>query len=81
MHCLSTSAFSTLCFILSAIDGKIKQHVCIKFCMKLGKSATETLEMLHEAFGEYSLRWTAVFEWHSRFKAGRVSVEDDERSG
>jgi hypothetical protein len=21
------------------------------------------------------------FEWHSRFKAGRVSVEDDERSG
>jgi hypothetical protein len=22
-----------------------------------------------------------VFEWHSRFKAGRVSVEDDERSG
>jgi hypothetical protein len=25
--------------------------------------------------------WAAVFEWHSRFKAGRVSVEDDERSG
>jgi hypothetical protein len=22
-----------------------------------------------------------VFEWHSRFKAGRVSVEDDEHSG
>jgi hypothetical protein len=36
------------------MDGKIEQHVCIKFCMKLGKSATETLEMLCEAFGEYS---------------------------
>jgi hypothetical protein len=24
---------------------------------------------------------TAVFIWHSRFKAGQVSVEDDERSG
>jgi hypothetical protein len=23
----------------------------------------------------------AVFEWHSRFKVGRVSVEEDERSG
>jgi hypothetical protein len=22
-----------------------------------------------------------VFQWHSRFQAGRVSVEDDERSG
>jgi hypothetical protein len=22
-----------------------------------------------------------VFQWHSRFKAGQVSVEDDERSG
>jgi hypothetical protein len=49
--------------------------------VKLGKSATETLEMLREAFGEHSLSRTAVFEWHSRFKAGRVSVEDDERSG
>jgi hypothetical protein len=49
------------------MDGKIKQCVCIKFCVKLGKSATETPEMLHEAFGEHSLSWTAVFEWHSCF--------------
>jgi hypothetical protein len=32
------------------------------FCMKLGKSATETLEMIHEAFAELSLSLTAVFE-------------------
>jgi hypothetical protein len=37
--------------------------------------------MLREAIGEHSLSWVVVFEWHSRFKAGRVSVEDDERSG
>jgi uncharacterized metal-binding protein len=37
------------------MDGKIEQRVCIKFCVKLGKSATATLEMLREAFGEYSL--------------------------
>jgi hypothetical protein len=59
------------------MDGKIEQHVCIKFCVKLGKSATKMLEMLCEAFGEHSLIQTAASEWHSRFKAGRVSVEDN----
>jgi hypothetical protein len=49
--------------------------------MKLGKSATESLEMLHESFGEHFLSRTAVFEGHSHFKASQVSVEDDERSG
>jgi hypothetical protein len=63
------------------MDSKIEQCVCIKFCMKLGKSATETLEMLCEAFGEHSLSWTVVFEWHSHFKAGQLSVEEDEHSG
>jgi hypothetical protein len=62
-------------------DGKIKQRVCIKFCVKLSKSATETLEMLRETFGDHSLSWTAVFDWHLCFKAGRVSTEDDKHSG
>jgi hypothetical protein len=60
------------------MDGKIKQHVFIRFCLKLGKSAIETLEMLCEARGERSLSQTAVFEWHSHFKGSRVSFEDDE---
>jgi hypothetical protein len=37
--------------------------------------------MLREASGEHSLSQTAVFEWHSRFNTGRVSLEDDECSG
>jgi hypothetical protein len=49
--------------------------------MKLDKSAIKTLEMLYEAFGEYSLIRTAVFEWHSHFKGARISVEDDKRLG
>jgi hypothetical protein len=49
--------------------------------VKLGKSTTETHAMLREAIGEHSLSQKAVFELHSRFKAGRVSVEDDKRSG
>ncbi|PNF43880.1 hypothetical protein B7P43_G02779 [Cryptotermes secundus] len=30
------------------MDAKIEQRVCIKFCVKLGKPATETLEILRE---------------------------------
>jgi hypothetical protein len=45
------------------MDGKIEQRICIKFCMTLDKSASETLQMLHEALGEHSLCQTiAVFE-------------------
>jgi hypothetical protein len=51
------------------MDDKIKQRVCIKFCMKLRKSVTETLEMLCEAFVEHSLSWTVIFEWHAHFNA------------
>jgi ribosomal protein S25 len=63
------------------MNNKIEQRACIKFCVKLGKSATEALEMPRKAFTEHSLRRTAVLEWHSRLKAGRVSVEDGKRSG
>jgi hypothetical protein len=75
------SAFSTSCFNLSAMDGKIEQCVCIKFCVKLGKTNSEALEMLRDAFGEHSLSCTAVFHCHSHFKASGVSLEDDKRSG
>jgi hypothetical protein len=65
------SAFSTSCFVLCVRDGKFKQCVCIKFCMKICVSTTETLEMLCEAFGGHSLSWPVVFKWRSCFKAGR----------
>jgi hypothetical protein len=53
----------------------------IKFCVKLVKSTAKTLEMLCEVIGEHSSSQTAVFEWHSHFKAVQVSVEDGECSG
>jgi hypothetical protein len=56
------------------MDGKFEQRVCIKFCVKLSKSATETPEMLCEAFGEHSLSRTMVFDV-IHIKPGQVSVE------
>jgi hypothetical protein len=59
-----------------------QQCICIKFCVELGKSTTETLEILRdEGFEERSVSRIVVLEWHSHFKADRVSVEDDEYSG
>ena len=57
------------------------QRLCIIFCANLGKSATETLEMIQQGFGDQSLSRTQVFQWHVRFKAGRTSVDDDEYTG
>jgi hypothetical protein len=45
------------------MEGKNKQRVCIKFCVKLSKSAIETTEILREAFGKHSLSWTGVSEY------------------
>jgi hypothetical protein len=45
-----------------------EQRVCNKFCQKLGKTATETYEMLQQAFGETALSRSKTFEWYSRFK-------------
>ncbi|UYV70762.1 K02A2.6-like [Cordylochernes scorpioides] len=60
---------------------KLKQRICIEFCVKLQISATETFEMLNKAFPNDAPKRTTVFEWHSRFKAGRISIEDDPRQG
>ena len=63
------------------VDQREEQRVCIKFCANLGKSATETLEMIQQGFGDQSLSSTQVLEWHARFKTGRTSVDDDEHTG
>ena len=58
-----------------------EQRICIKFCFKFGKTATECYEMLKTAFGEHAMGRSHTFQWFSRFKAGRTSIDDDERSG
>ncbi|UYV72519.1 hypothetical protein LAZ67_9003524 [Cordylochernes scorpioides] len=63
------------------MEQKLKQRICIKFCVKLQISATDTFEMLNKAFPNNAPKRTTVFEWHSRFKAGRISIEDDPRQG
>jgi hypothetical protein len=58
-----------------------EQRVCIKFCQKLGKMATEMYEMLQQAFGETALSQSRTFEWYSRSKNGRMSINYDPHTG
>jgi len=62
-------------------DKDLKQRINIKFCVKIGKSASETLALLTVAYGEYATKKSSVFERHRRYKEGREDVQDDPRSG
>jgi hypothetical protein len=55
---------------------KFEQRCAIKFCVKLGESATETYEKLQRAYGEHSLPTAQVFRWHKSFLEDREQVED-----
>ncbi|CAK9818663.1 Protein GVQW3 [Anthophora plagiata] len=58
-----------------------EQRVCVKFCFKLRKSATEIFRLIQKAFGHDSMSRTKCFEWYNRFKSGRISMDEDTRSG
>ena len=60
-------------------EDTIGVRYAIKFCLKLGKNATETYGMLQTAFRPSCMNRASVFEWYKRFKEGRESVRDDER--
>jgi len=60
---------------------KFEQSCAIKFCVKLGESATVTYEKLQRAYGEHSLSRAQVFRWHKSYLEGREQVEDELRAG
>jgi len=62
-------------------DKNLEQRINIKFCVKVRKSANETLALLTVIYGEYVMKKSSVFEWHRWFKEGREDVQDDTRSG
>jgi transposase len=59
----------------------MEQQINIKFCVKLGKTPTETYEMLQTVYGDEALSRSSVFEWFKPFKDGRENLQIDPRSG
>jgi len=45
-----------------------EQRICIKYCFKIGKTATETYQLLQQALGEDAMGRTQVFDWFRPFK-------------
>jgi len=72
--CVYVMAIFTMC-------ESTEQRICIKFCSEIGKTPTETYQLLQQAYGEDAMGRTQVFDWFCRFTEGRTSVESDPRSG
>ncbi|UYV77771.1 hypothetical protein LAZ67_15002215 [Cordylochernes scorpioides] len=63
------------------MDRKFEQRICIKFCYKIGKSASETLDLLKLAFGNENVNKPTTFRRFSRFENGMESGKDEKRVG
>jgi len=63
------------------MSDRTEQRICLRFCFRLGKTATEAHEILQKSFKEEALGRTQVLEWFVPFKRGEMSVEDHPHFG
>ncbi|EGI60232.1 PREDICTED: putative uncharacterized protein FLJ37770 [Acromyrmex echinatior] len=63
------------------MERSLEQRYAIKFCMRLGKNATETFQMLQEAFKDDCISRSQSVMWHKAFKEGREEGADEPCSG
>ncbi|GFR21756.1 protein GVQW3 [Trichonephila clavata] len=63
------------------MKASFEQRYAINFCVRLQKSATQTFDMMREAFNDEAISKTSIFRWHKAFKEGKQNVEDIEREG
>ena len=59
----------------------VERCYVVKFCTKLRKSGSETLQLLRTAYGDAVLSSAQVLRWHKAFKDGRESIEDKQHAG
>jgi hypothetical protein len=57
-------------------DNDLEQWINIKFCLKNGRSVSETLALLALAYVGYTVKKSSVLEWRGRFWRGREHVQD-----
>ncbi|UYV78576.1 hypothetical protein LAZ67_16002050 [Cordylochernes scorpioides] len=63
------------------MERSLEQRYAIKFCVRLGKNATETFQVLQKAFKNDCISRSQSGKWHKAFKEGRKEVADEPRSG
>jgi len=62
-------------------SGDREQRVNMKFCFKLGKSATEIHDMLVQVYGDAAVIRKTVYKWFEQFHSGSESIDDEETPG
>ena len=65
----------------STTTSKKEIRSVIKFCALSGQTPADTLNQITKVYGDNSVCRTLVFDWHKRFREGRTSIKDNERSG
>jgi hypothetical protein len=53
-------------------DRFLEQRINIKFCVKLGKNASDICTILSEDYGGDAIKKSSVSEWHRRSKEARM---------
>jgi membrane protein involved in colicin uptake len=53
---------------IDSISFAKRQHCAIEFCVRLGKSGSETLQLIHQVYGDDVMRRAAVFKVIKRSK-------------
>jgi transposase len=57
----------------------VRQRTSIKFCLKLGKTFSETHEILVWVYGDAAVSRKTVYKWLERFRGGAESTEEEPR--
>jgi hypothetical protein len=56
-----------------------RQHCATEFHVRLGKSVSETLQLIHQAYEDDAMRRAAVLNWWKRFRDGETNVKGEPR--
>ena len=83
--CVCVGGVGVVCVCVCTRAGMCVRGVCacvrVKFCCKLVKNFTQTIQLLNQAYGEDCMSRTQCCEWFKRFNRGKMSVGEDPRPG
>ena len=60
-------------------EENLKQLSIIQFCVGLGHTPVQKMEMLNRLTKKPSVKLSLVHKWHKRYSEGREMLMDDDR--
>ncbi|GBM79886.1 hypothetical protein AVEN_220438-1 [Araneus ventricosus] len=65
--------------LFALLRSQREERAKVKFCVKLSKSITETLLMMHQVYGDAAIGRAVWCECYACFKDGRMPLKDEDR--